>query len=82
MANTENRAKVEEIFSQCMDLPRDKVNAELSTDSTSNWDSMATVNLIAELEGVFAIQIEPEEFASFTSFTNVVEVLRKKGIDW
>jgi acyl carrier protein len=52
-----------------------------STNSVANWDSLATVNLLAVSEEEFNIQFTPEDFEYLISFTLILDYLqnRKNG---
>ena len=45
------------------------------------WDSMAHMQLVAEIEMAFDIMLDTEEVLGLSSFTKAVEILSKHGID-
>lgn len=49
-----------------------------SQKSCEQWDSLAHLNLIVELESEFRVSFEPEEIADMTSFEKVCEALNNK----
>lgn len=57
-----------------------KVDTTCSQISCEAWDSMGQLNLVAELEDVFAISLEPEEIGSMTSFDDIINILKEKDI--
>ena len=38
-----------------------------------------TKNLVAELEDVFAVSLEPEEIGTMKSFNDIIRILKDKG---
>ncbi len=49
-----------------------------SQKTCEQWDSMAQLNLVLELEDEFDISLEPEEIGEMTSFDTVKSILDKK----
>jgi len=54
------------------------ISLESSKEEFDNWDSMAVLNMIAEIEMAFDIQIEPEEIESFDSVKGIIKLVREK----
>ena len=44
-----------------------------------NWDSLATINLVALIEEEFQIQAEPEEFARLVSFHSILDYVNERS---
>ena len=57
-------------------LDRSKVESA-STDTISDWDSVAQVNLLSVIGEEFGIDIDFEEFEGATSFEKLREHLRE-----
>jgi len=51
-----------------------------SPDTVSGWDSLAVVNLVAELETVFNVQFDILEIADFHNVSIIKSILLDKGI--
>ena len=49
-----------------------------TTSSVGEWDSLATLNLIAVIQEEFGVEIEPEDFENFVSFELVLDLLERK----
>lgn len=45
------------------------------------WDSMAHMQLVAEIETAFDIMLETEEVLGLSSFSKALEILSKHGIN-
>ena len=59
------------------DLPPDQIPGA-ALDTTSQWDSLATVILITVLEEEFSIMIDPGDFAMLASYRSILEYLQSK----
>lgn len=57
-------------------LERDAI-PRATTETLERWDSLATVTLVAVVQEEFGVEVEPEDFPSFTSFDGVLGYLRK-----
>jgi acyl carrier protein len=50
-----------------------------SMEEVEAWDSLASVTLVSLVEERFGVRIEPEEFARFVSFDEVLRLLERKA---
>lgn len=71
--------KVLDILKQV--LKSKNIDESVSMQSSENWDSLAHVNLVTELEMEFGVSFEPEEFPELFSYEAIVSALRRKGVD-
>ena len=58
-------------------LKTDDIDATVSAENCSRWDSIAHLNLVIELETQFGLSLEPEEIAQITSFQDIMRILNK-----
>ena len=56
----------------------DDIDSNVSQDNCEQWDSMAQLNLVVELEMEFDITLEPEEISEMRTFSDVVKVVKSK----
>jgi acyl carrier protein len=78
MASEALRDRLIEAFAAILpDLPRDEIPLA-SPNSVGEWDSLATVNLIAVLAEEFGVAISPDEYDNLGSFDLVLELLERK----
>ena len=49
-----------------------------TTESISDWDSLATVKLVAVVEEEFGVMIDLEELEHLTSFERVLQVVEAR----
>ena len=73
MAETSDR--VCEIVSTIFNVPRNEVNADSSSKTVENWDSMGHLMLILELEQEFDKQFAPEDVEKMYDVATIVKVL-------
>ena len=53
---------------------------EASINNLTQWDSLATVTLVALIEQEFEVQIDIIDLPKFTSFTAIKEYLEKQNL--
>lgn len=68
--------KVLEILKEVFEL--ETVDQTCSQDNCDKWDSMGQLNLVAELEDVFDISLEPEEIGKIKSYKDIIELFKNK----
>jgi acyl carrier protein len=68
------------VFAEVLGLPPDQVSDATSPDTTSEWDSLAAMNLVAALEETFGVELSTTEIMRMRSVGIVREVLRAKGV--
>ena len=72
------KEKVLEILKDLFEL--DTVDETCSQTTCENWDSMGQLNLVVELESEFDVTLEPEEIGEMKSFSDIITLLKKKGV--
>jgi acyl carrier protein len=60
-------------------LPPDRIR-DATVDSVSEWDSLASVTLVAVLEQEFGIQIEISDLPELSSFESVQKYLSNRNV--
>ncbi len=69
--------RIVEILKEVLDMP--DVDHNLTQKECEAWDSMAQLNIAAELEATFEVSLEPEDITKLTSVQNIIEVLNMKN---
>ena len=67
-------------FVDALDLPPDTDVEALEIGKTANWDSVAHMALVAELEDRFGIELETDDLVEMSSFSKSLEILRRYGV--
>ena len=73
---TENLIKYNKIFQEAFAVDEYQL-ATLKLKESENWDSVAHIGLIAELENVFSINIEFEDMFNLVSYNTGLEILNQ-----
>ncbi len=76
-----NRDLYKQVFTQSFEIDPEKVDVEmLSYNSIAQWDSIAHMVLIMNLEETFAISIDAEDLIEFSSYEKGKEILKKYDV--
>ena len=68
-------------FVESLSVNKETVNEKLEYGSIPEWDSIAHMSLISELESKFSISIETDDVIDFSSFEKGKEILKKYKIN-
>lgn len=68
------------LLSDFFNLPAETRPEEISQPAIGSWDSLAMVQLIADLQGTFEVEFELDEIESLRSYDEIRAALTKKGI--
>lgn len=68
-------------FSESLSVNIDVIKDDLEYGSIPEWDSIAHMSLISELETNFNITIETDDVIDFSSFLKGKEILKKYKVD-
>ncbi len=68
------------VFADVLNVEIASVTEALSPETFPNWDSLATVNLVAELEQAFGVQFDILEIVAFDNVGIVKSILMEKGV--
>ncbi|MBV8564866.1 MAG: acyl carrier protein [Methylobacteriaceae bacterium] len=71
---------VHQVFAQVLKLAPSDITDETSPDNTSQWDSLAAMNLVAAIEEGFSVELTTREIMSMRTVGMARLVLRKKGV--
>ena len=72
--------KLREVMASCLQVDVSQVTEDLSQSDVPGWDSLAMMNLIAELEVEFDVSFEVAEIIQFKTVKLIMEVMKSKGI--
>lgn len=73
--------KVRQAFAEALDLPAETNIEALEIGRDPHWDSVGHMALVAELEDRFGIALETEDMIGMSSYANVLEILRRYGVE-
>jgi acyl carrier protein len=63
----------------CLPASRDLESAEYRR--IAQWDSLAHMRLVAEIEKTFDIMLDTEDVIGMSSFRKALDILAKHGVD-
>lgn len=67
-------------FAKALGLPIEQVSDSLAYNSIPQWDSVAHMGLVAELEGAFDLMLDTDDIIDLSSVAKAREILGKHGI--
>ncbi|MEJ9151447.1 acyl carrier protein [Bacillus smithii] len=77
-----NEQKLKSIFSEVLGIDKESVTDELTYNSIPEWDSVAHMALVAEIDDQFDIMLDTEDVLDMSSFAKAKEILKKYGIEF
>jgi acyl carrier protein len=66
-------------FARALDIPVEEVSDELAYNTIPQWDSVAHMGLVAELENAFDVMLDTDDIIDLSSVAKAREILRKNG---
>lgn len=72
--------KLVSIFTEALEIDASQVTEKLTYNSIPEWDSIAHMTLIAEIEDQFEIMLDTDDVLDMSSFGKAVEILSKYDI--
>ena len=76
----ENLKKYNNIFCRVLNVNNSALNEKFTFKDVPQWDSVAHLTLISELEDEFDVLFESEDILHFGSYLNGIEILKRYGI--
>ena len=77
MSNTE---KLIQVFSEALGVKKEIITDDLQYNSITEWDSVAHMALIAELEDSFDIMLDTDDIIDMSSPVKAKEILTKYDV--
>ena len=77
-----NLDKLKEAFAVSLSIPVARVLDSLSYESIPEWDSVAHMALVTELESVFGIMLDTDDILALSSVAISRDILIKHGIQF
>lgn len=75
-----NSEKLTTAFAQALQMHPAQINDELAYNQAPQWDSVAHMALVAELEGAFDIMLDTDEILDLSSVAKAREILQKHNV--
>ena len=77
-----NNKKLKELFVESLGIEIEQINDSLSYNSIPEWDSVAHMALVAEIDDQFDIMLDTDDVLDLSSFAKAKEILAKYGIQF
>ena len=77
-----NTAQLERAFVESLSVPRDTDFSTLAYRSIEEWDSVAHMLLVEQIEETFDVMLESQDVIDMSSFSKAQEILTKHGISF
>lgn len=71
---------IEEVFSQCFDIPVDQVNDGIKYQEIEKWNSLNHLRFTTKLEDTFDIELDMDEITDMSSVAKIKEILAGHGV--
>ena len=77
-----NQRKLFQALADVLTVDITSLDDASSPDTIPDWDSLAVVNLVVELETIFDVQFDILEIADFYNVSIIKSILIGKGIEF
>jgi len=77
-----NSQKLKTIFAQSLNIDESRITDELAYNSIPEWDSIAHMALVAEIDNQFDIMLDTDDVLDLSSFAKAKEILQKYGVQF
>ena len=75
-----NRDRLLRLLTDFFNLPAETHPRQITQQAIPSWDSLAMVQLIADLQGSFLIEFDLDEIEALRSYDEIREALSRKGV--
>ncbi|MEK4146250.1 acyl carrier protein [Robertmurraya sp. FSL W8-0741] len=75
-----NQQKLKSIFAEALGIEESQVTDTLAYNTIPEWDSVAHMALVAEIDDQFDIMLDTDDVLDLSSFAKAKEILQKYDI--
>jgi len=72
--------KLRDCFSRSLGIPPERVTDDLAYNSLKEWDSVAHMALVADIEGEFDVMFDTDDILGMSTVAKAREILLRYGI--
>ncbi len=76
-----NETKYRDIFLELFSITPEDLEPNFTFADNEQWDSLAHLELISELEEVFEVMFETDDILNYGSYNNGKLILERYGVD-
>jgi acyl carrier protein len=73
--------KLKEILAKVLLIDESKISDDMSRKTVKEWDSMAHLMLISEIESAFEVTIDDDDIMEIQTVADIKKTLQKLGIN-
>lgn len=77
-----NSAKLAMAFADALEIDAGSVCNDLQYNSIPEWDSVAHMTLVAELEKVFNVMLDTDQIIDMSSVAKAKQILAQHGVEF
>ena len=77
-----NKERYNKVFANSFDLDAASIDEKLQYQGIDAWDSVGHMELMAEMEDEFEIEMEADDIIDFSSYKEGMRILGKYGINF
>ena len=77
----DNLKKYNDIFCRVLNVPESVLTEKFTFKEVPQWDSVAHLSLISELEDEFDVMFESEDILHYGSYENGKSILKRYGVE-
>jgi acyl carrier protein len=75
-----NAEKLITAFAEGLKIDSSRVNDDLSYNTIREWDSIAHMQLIAQIEGAFDVMLDTDDIIDLSSLSKAKTILKKYDV--
>ena len=69
--------KLKEVFAEALGISKDIITDDLKYNEIDEWDSVAHMTLVGEIEDSFDIMLDTDDIIDMSSFAKAKEIISK-----
>lgn len=77
-----NEQKLRKIFAEALGIEESQVTDEITYNTIPEWDSIAHMALISEIDDVFDTMLDTNDVLDMSTFAKAKEILTKYDIEF
>lgn len=77
-----NEQKLREIFAEALGIDKSLVTDELAYNTIPEWDSIAHMALISEIDDTFDTMLDTDDVLDMSTFAKAKEILVKYDVEF
>ena len=77
----DNLTKYKKVFCETFDVNESALDEKFTFNDIEQWDSVAHLTLISNLEDTFDIMFDADDILHYGSYLNGIKILKKYGIE-